>query len=302
MKLSIQDDDFLNALENLGSYPIGEQNKNLLNVFIVKINANEFNVSYMQELLLDPMIDFSLSRRVREGYKNKPGILSKRARSKFVEYYSNKGELGELLLYCFLEAHLKAPKILSKLELKTSNNMNVHGSDGVHFLKLENGGFQLIFGESKTVKDFTAALSEAFRSIHEFKLGVNSKGNDKSGLPYEKVLISDHLLKETFSDEEKAFIKQIVYPTKETGFETDDAFGMFIGYEVRIDAEERCLGNDEFRSLIRERVKADVKSRLEHIQKKIGEYRLYGHSFYLYILPFSELDETRSKLMEGLLK
>jgi hypothetical protein len=53
----------------------------------------------------------------------RPVELSKKARGKFIDYINNKGgELGELLLYCFLESHLKAPKILSKLELKTSTN------------------------------------------------------------------------------------------------------------------------------------------------------------------------------------
>jgi hypothetical protein len=42
--------------------------------------------------------------------------LSQKARGKFIDYINNKGgELGELLLYCFLESHLKAPKILSNI-------------------------------------------------------------------------------------------------------------------------------------------------------------------------------------------
>ena len=36
------------------------------------------------------------------------------ARKKFKECLNNTGELGELLLYCFLEGHLNAPKIFNK--------------------------------------------------------------------------------------------------------------------------------------------------------------------------------------------
>jgi hypothetical protein len=50
------------------------------------------------------MADFSLSRMIKEKYKDRPVELSKKAREKFIDYINNKGgELGELLLYCFLE-------------------------------------------------------------------------------------------------------------------------------------------------------------------------------------------------------
>jgi hypothetical protein len=56
------------------------------------------------------------------------------------------GELGELLLYCFLESHINAPKILTKLEIKTSNQMDVNGADGVHLLQNTDKDYQLVFG------------------------------------------------------------------------------------------------------------------------------------------------------------
>ncbi|WP_415396279.1 DUF1837 domain-containing protein [Sulfurimonas sp. CS5] len=300
MNLSIQDFDFLDAFDNLGSFTIDEHGKNKLDLFVLNINANEFNLKRLEELLIDPMIDYSLSRSVREQYKNKSGTLTKKAKEKFIDYVNNKGELGELLLYCFLETHLKAPKILSKLELKTSTSLNVNGADGVHFLRLENGDYQLIFGESKTIVGLTDALTDAFKSIDKFKREVNDKGNKKSGLPYEKSLISDHLGKETFTKEEKDFISKIVYPKKENDFEVDDAFGIFVGYEITIDKEDKKLPNEDFRKKIQEQIKKEVESKLSHITNKINEFNLYGHSFYLYILPLTELDKNREIIMQGL--
>lgn len=300
MNLSIQDFDFLDAFDNLGSFIIDEHGKNKLDLFVLNINANEFNLKRLEELLIDPMIDYSLSRSVREQYKNKSGTLTKKAKEKFIEYVNNKGELGELLLYCFLETHLKAPKILSKLELKTSTSLNVNGADGVHFLRLENGDYQLIFGESKTIVGLTDALTDAFKSIDKFKREVNDKGNKKSGLPYEKSLISDHLGKETFTQEEKDFISKIVYPKKENAFEVDDAFGIFVGYEITIDKEDKKLPNEDFRKKIQEQIKKEVESKFSHISNKINEFNLYGHSFYLYILPLTELDKNREAIMQGL--
>ncbi len=300
MNLSIQDFDFLDAFDNLGSFTIDEYGKNKLDLFVLNINANEFNLKRLEELLIDPMIDYSLSRSVKEQYKNKPATLTKKAKEKFIDYVKNKGELGELLLYCFLETHLKAPKILSKLELKTSTSLNVNGADGVHFFKLANGNYQLIFGESKTIIGLTDAITEAFKSIDQFKKEVNDKGNKKSGLPYEKSLISDHLGKETFTEEEKDFILKIVYPKKENYFKVDDAFGIFVGYEIKIDEEDKKLPNEDFRNKIHEQVKEEVKSKFSHITKKIDEFKLYGHNFYLYILPLTELDKNREEIMKGL--
>ncbi|MDB2089207.1 DUF1837 domain-containing protein [Clostridium paraputrificum] len=281
---------------------IDEYNRNTLNLFILKVNSNEFNYSLLEENLIDPMIDYSISRQVKKQYKDKPGILSRKARQKFLDYTKNNGELGELLLFCFLETHLNAPKILTKLELKTSTSHYVNGADGVHFLKLENGNFQLIFGESKMYKDLTSGISDAFKSIYQFKNEINDNGVKKSGINYEKSLLSDNLLKETFDEEEKEFIRDLIYPKRENNFEIDDAFGVFIGFEISIEEKEKFLPNDKFREMIRERVVEEVNSRMEHIRKKIVEFKLQGHNFYFYIIPFTNIDEVRKKIIEGVVK
>jgi len=296
MELSISDFDFLNSFDELDNISVDEHGKDKLNLFMLKINANKFDYKYLQENLLEPLIDFSLSRSVKDEYKLKPAHLSKKAREKFLNYIQNKGELGELLLFCFLETHLKAPKILSKLELKTSTSHYVNGSDGVHFLKLENGNYQLIFGESKTIKGLTAALTDAFKSIDEFKREENTKGNAKTGIGYEKSLISDHLNKETFSDSEKDFIKNIIYPKRDANFEVDDAFGIFIGYEISISSDDEKLPNDEFRKKIKKQVQDELNEKLSHIRKKIDEFNLCGHSFYIYVLPFTDLGVSREEI------
>ena len=300
MELSIKDFDFLDSFEHLGDHVLDEHCKNKLDIFVLKMNANDFDYVSLKEKLLDPMIDFSLSRKIREKYSTKPGTLSAKAREKFVEYINNKGELGELLLYCFLETHLHAPKLLSKLELKTSTSHYVNGSDGVHFLKLKDGSYQLIFGESKTIAGLTTAITDAFKSIYQFKSCVNSKGNKKSGLPYEKGLLSDHLEKETFSNEEKEFIEKIIYPNRHCDFEVDDAFGVFVGYEIQVCEEDKKLSNKDFREKIRNQINNEIESSFMHVVKKINDYKLYGHNFYIYILPFTDLDKTRSLIQEGI--
>lgn len=300
MDLSLEGYNFLDSFDNLGDFSIDENGRYRLNLFMLKVNANEFNIDYLEENLVDPLIDFSLSRSVKEKYKGKSGTLSRKARVKFRDYLQNKGELGELLLYCFLESHLKAPKILSKLELKTSTSHYVNGSDGVHFLKLDNGNYQLIFGESKTIIGLTDAISDAFKSIYHFKLEENEKKVAKSGIGYEKNLISDHLIKEVFSQEDEDFIRKIIYPQKDCDFQVDDAFGIFIGYEIRITDDDKMLPNDVFRDKIQKQVKNQIVSKLEYIKSKILRYNLYGHNFYLYVLPITELNKNRTVITNNI--
>lgn len=300
MQLSIRDFDFLNSFDHLGEYYLDVHKKNKINLFSLKINANEFDYQILQENLLEPLIDFSLSRAVKAEFKEKPAMLSKKAREKFIDYIRNKGELGELILYSFLETHLKAPKILSKLELKTSTSHYVNGADGVHFLKLENGNYQLIFGESKTETGITKGITDAFKSIYEFKNEINNNGQKKSGLPYEKSLISDHLGNETFSEDEKMLIKSIIKPSRDSDFDVDDAFGIFIGYEIIISDADKKLSNSDFRDKIKNDIKNEVESKFEHITRKIEEHQLFGHNFYIYILPITELNDNRMKIQKGI--
>lgn len=302
MDLSINGFDFLKSFDLQIETSTDSYKKNKLNLFTLKVNANEFDYNLLHENLIDPLIDFSVSRRIKQQYRNKPGTLTKKAKEKFVDHLNNTGELGELLLYCFLESHLKAPKILSKLELKTSNNQYVNGSDGVHYLKLANGDFQLIFGESKTIKDLNSALTAAFKSIYDFKNEINSKGKSKSGIHYEKALINDHLIKEVLEPDELAFIEQIIYPTRENEFNVDDAFSVFVAFEITIDENDKKLPNDLFRELISKKICDEVTKKFDHIESKIAEYKLFGHNFYIYILPLTNLQETRISIQEGLFR
>lgn len=295
MNLSIGANNFLDSFKKIQEKDISEKNK--LNIFMININANEFDYKLLEDNLRDPIISYAISRKVKEKYKNQAGTLVHKAKEKFIEYFQNDGELGELLLYCFLETHLKAAKILSKLELKTTNKKYVNGSDGVHYLKLPNGNYQLIFGESKMYTDLYDALGEAFKSIKEFKDEVNSKGEKKSGIRYEKGLISDNLNKEFDEDDEK-FLMDIVYPKGSNEFDVDDAFGIFIGYQINVTTEERQLLPDAFRKLIKTKIIDEIDKLEKSIETSIKNKQLEGHNFYIYIVPFTEIANTRKEIMK----
>lgn len=109
-----------------------------------------------------------------------------------------------MLLYCFLEAHLNAPKILTKLEIKLSSKDYAKGSDGIHLLRISENNYQLIFGESKLHENLTDSISDAFKSIHDFIT------RDKNNLTDEIGLISTQLCKEAYAEDLYLFLKDEV--------------------------------------------------------------------------------------------
>lgn len=79
---------------------------------------------------------------------------------------SNTGEGGELLLFILTETVLNYPQALSKMALKTSGRMHVHGLDGIYISC--NGSppvIRLHFGESKLHKVPKDSVQAATASI-----------------------------------------------------------------------------------------------------------------------------------------
>lgn len=78
MNISLENTDFLNSFDLLLETTIDKHQRDRLNLYALKINANEFNYNNLQEQLVDPMIDYAVSREVKKQYSNRPGALSKR--------------------------------------------------------------------------------------------------------------------------------------------------------------------------------------------------------------------------------
>jgi hypothetical protein len=267
-----------------------------LNLHILKIENNQFCYPELINELGNHFISFSLSRKDISDFKKneKYGELYRKAASKFRDYNVNEGEAGELLLFCFLEAHLKAPKILTKLEIKLSSNDYAKGSDGIHLLELAPKNYQLIFGESKLYQELTTSLTKAFESIHDFRTRKKNNIHDEIGL------INSQLCKEAFDEDLYQFLKSVIMPKAS---DTDpivknNAFAIFAGFEIDPTEEEKRLSNDKFLALIKSKIKAEVEGKMSHIKKKIEEYKLFSYTFYVYVFPFMKLDETRKEIIK----
>ncbi len=266
-----------------------------LNLHILKIINNKFAYYELVDALEDCIVTYCLSSKELQKLSKNVGKKYTRAVRKLRKHDSNDGELGEILLYCLLESHLKAPKIFTKMQLKTSSNDYVKGADGVHLLDLGNKNYQLIFGESKLNNDFQRGLYEAFTSINDYLTRAENNIND------EITLLNSHLENETVTEELYQFLKKIILPSAhEDEINTDNAFGIFIGFDLKIDDDIWILPNTEFRQTVRKLIQEQVKKEFNYIEKKIKDFKLQGYSFYIYAIPFFDLDKTRKRVIKNL--
>ena len=275
------------------------ENGNRLNVFALKISNNQFNYGNLSEELENALITYALSRHTYKELteQRRFGNLVSQAREKLRKADSNVGELGELLLYCLLESHLQAPKLLTKLELKTAANDYVKGADGVHLLKISDNSYQMLFGESKLHKDLKSGIASAFASIKT----MLDTGLDK--MRYEIHLVNTNLLKETVSEESYEILKKILIPTEnDENLNIDNSFGVFLGFELSISDDERRVNNEEFRANILEKIKSSIEEVKPAINAQLKKHEFFGYNFYFYVVPFSELDKIRTEIIDKLKK
>ena len=290
--------EFLNLFHKIiENETLGNGNK--LNLFSLKISNNNFTYPCLIDELGDILTTYALSRsEFDELYKQrKVTTLVAKAKERLRNAESNEGELGEILLYSMLEAHLNAPKLLTKLELKTDSNHYVNGADGVHLLKIDNNTYQFVFGESKLYADLSSGIKAAFCSIKELLK------KDLNKLRYEINLVNTNLLKEVEDEQSTELLKKLLIPREnDEDLNIDHSFGLFLGFDINITDEERNMKNNEFRIAIYNKVEQAVRCLIPLIEKLISQNEFRGYGFYIYIVPFSELAEQRKKIIAALKK
>lgn len=278
--------------------------KTKLSLYVLRIDGGRFAYEDMKQALGNAAISYVFSRVKYEGMDfHKMHEHVKEAQGLFRKAEAKSGEGGELFLYCFLETHLGAPKVLSKMELKTAPNDYVKGADGIHLLDLGGGKYHLIFGESKMIGDgkekgssFREAISEAFKSI---------KKVEEEGIHGELRLVDSNLMKESFSPEVLSYLKRIIKPSaRDKEVIKTNAFGIFLGFEIDIcDWNIQHMSESDFESKIRSEVKATVEDRYEYIKKQIDGHSLGGYHFYIYAVPFIKnkshsIEDVRKEIIE----
>lgn len=265
--------------------------KTVMHLHVLRVDGGDFAFKPLFKEMVNNSVSYVLSRQnlgKLTSDLSRMGEFFRKVQTQFKSPDPNSGEGGELLLYSFLEGHLKAPKILSKMELKTSSEHYVHGTDGVHLLEVAAGDYQLIFGESKMYGDVKGRVgSSVSRGI---KAAFTSMGKaQEEDFDFDTWLVESELLKESLDDEKIELLESILLPPASGGpsITKSNAFGVFIGFEVDVTTypfADRTATEIET-DLRRFAVEAITKE-IDTIKAEIQNRGLGGYQFHFYAVPF----------------
>jgi hypothetical protein len=136
------------------------------------------------------------------------------------------GEPGELILFILLETMLKAPQIACKMYLKTSEEMPVHGSDGIHLAFDEpTKTLTLYWGESKIYSDLSKALDEVCSSITAFTTQKNGKAPRYRDID----ILKDHM--DVQDEATREAILEYFDPYSEKHNKLREVYACFVGFD-----------------------------------------------------------------------
>ena len=155
--------------EHIGAYIEYQDLKELREDFVNELADSIVSWVYSSEKFSD------LKKLVME--KGKPESsatmeIGRKAKMKFRADHNSEdlliqGQLGELLLFHFIQKCFRAVPLLRKMKIATSSQHERFGADAIHY-KIENGKNIIILGEAKTYTSnykFSDAFSDAIESI-----------------------------------------------------------------------------------------------------------------------------------------
>ena len=273
------------------------KNASELKLYYLDISDSAFDYEAVGEYLLDCAGMYVYNRTQIKDFEDRHKVRSMGAKAlrqmQQNGHPDEKGtgnELGEMLLFTFMEGALHAPKLLSKVEIVATSGTFNSKSDSVHLLKRRVNGvttYQLVFGTSAINNDIKSGIDTAISSIVEIK----------SGKKQERRMVDSTLLNRTYDDETTAHLRQILIPTRERMQSPDMAFGVFVAYSIGVESED----NDEYREAVVAKMISDIQSLAPYIAGKIAEANLGMHSYYFYFLPLNNAEEDKKRIMSELL-
>lgn len=217
--------------------------------------------------------------------------LSSKANELFIKAQqgsTRSGEAGEIILYILTEWILQAPQIVSKMYLKTNNNMPVHGTDGIHArFDAKDQTLYLYWGESKAHKTLASALDDALKSIQEFV-----EGNQEER---EIDIVSNYL---DFGDidncSKEAFLKYLD-PYEPDSQKRNTVFSCLLIHECPATQQG---SNEEIETEYVNLIKANTIKFINKIHQRIDNKNLSMKRFEFFLFPVPSVTEMRDRFQE----
>jgi len=278
---------------------LGLMNPNQLRLFCLDVANNAFSYDALREFLIDNIGQYVYSRARMEQF-----VVDGKAKAivyRAVQFLNKKGcpgekgsgaDLGEMLIYVFLEHVLGAPKIMSKVELVASGGTYTSKSDAIHLLAVEGEDipfYQLVFGSSTIEGEIEDAIEDAFKAVAAIHENQQQEKN---------TLVETSTIYKLVDEETAQKMAEVILPSKNHA-PVDNAYGIFIGYSLGLDPTQ--YSNAQFRIEMQKKMERDIKQHASLIRSKIDELGLQNYSFYIYVLPLNKALEDRQSIMNEIM-
>lgn len=273
--------------------------------FYVSFRDSKPTVDDLVQIAHARMVNFAIPRaRIEEAraemtanpYVMDPWVtLATEARDLFIrtqEETGRSGELGEILLYMLTEWVLKAPIVACKMYLKTSQQMPVHGSDGVH-LGYEDDNLMMYWGESKMHASLPSALAGITASVSEH---VNSPEKRKNEIR----IVRANLNLDGLDDAGRRAFKNYLNPYAPESNKLLDSYACLAGFNLSLYDEVANCAPDACESAFRTRYETRIEEVCRQIPKKVREAGLDHLRFSYFLLPFPSVDDARARFQQRL--
>jgi hypothetical protein len=280
---------------------LGLINPNHLRAFHLNVTNNTFSFTALHDFLTKNIGRYVYSRAQLEEFRVKDemdniglkavGLLRDAYDGTLPDEISN--ELGDIMLYVFLEQILEAPKLFSRIELVSNGCPKGFGNSGVHLCTLGNSptaqSYQMVFGKSHIKGVFVDAVDEAFNAIEAIR-------DDKLN---ELQLVDSAIFKESFDETTIENLKELILPSLNKP-QLNKAFGVFLGYDAGLATA--TYSNDDFLDQLNWKMREDIKAHITYVAEKIIAANMQHYSFYIYTLPLNDADEDKRRIMTSLLE
>lgn len=304
LQCTLNRDDFDQIfIESDGAGQLNNPNYSQVRLFYLDIENNEFAYDSLNDFLVDNIGYYVLSRTemqaLRDRHKEQAACLRAIRAMNQHGIPGEKGtgnDLGEVMVYAFLEDVLGAPKILTKAEIVGGTPGS--RTDGVHLLKLNDSGrdkYQLVLAASDITGDIKNAVDSVIQRLDDI-VGVARN---------ERQMVDRAVLSSSFDADTTSYLKSILIPSRAASGRPDISFGIFIGYSLGIDPLQ--YDNGTYRVKAMEKMKRDVEDIAPYISTQLANAflvsngNLVNHSFYFYFMPFDDADNDKDEIMQNLL-
>jgi len=227
--------------------------------------------------------DYVTAGRIASELVNKANALFIKAK----KGSHRSGEAAEILLYILNEWILKAPQIVSKMYLKTNNNMPVHGTDGIHARYDEDSKKLYVYwGESKAHKTLNGALDSALSSIDEFI----KDGQEKREID----IISSYSDLADIKDEAKKALLDYLDPYSQASLNRVPCFSCLLIHQFDHKNDPQ-LSDEDIEAAYVSAVNASFQAFIDDIKSKIEAKGLSLRRFEFFLVPVPSAQAFRDK-------